>query len=281
MLLGPLAPRTETAARDITKEMHRMKPLRLTAAVAFALMSFGATAFADDYDTVKNQITAKWTALKSLRFDTHTVTDISMEGYKTHSEQHAKQEILRIDDKRFKMRMEGKGNDETDIGGQVTKTTTESLMVMDGTHVYNYTESNGEKNAMKMEIPEDQDMSNPLTAMEDDWKIEVLPDEKIDGADCWVLQLTPKQAPSMPQEASKMIQHIRKDCGMAVKIVTYTADGKPMSTIAISKVELNPSLSEDRFVFNAPEGVEVMDMSAMMKQWQQQQMGEDEEDDEP
>ncbi|RMF75695.1 MAG: outer membrane lipoprotein carrier protein LolA [Planctomycetota bacterium] len=280
--LGVARPRSENLGRgSLLWRTLVMKPVRLTILSIFTLGCCATAALAEDYAAVKEQISKKWNALKSMRCEMHTVNDIDMEGYKSHSEQRGTQEMVRISDKMFKMRMEGKGSDETNMGGQVTKTTTEIIMVVDGTHVYNYTNSNGEKNAMKMKIPEGQDMADPLAGVEDSWNIEVLADEKVDGADCWVLQMTPKQAPSMPQEAAKMVQHVRKDCGVAIKIVTYLADGKPMSTTTLSKVEINPQIPDERFVFKAPEGVEVMDMSAMMEQFQKQMEEQAAGDDEP
>ena len=65
---------------------------------------------------------------------------------------------------------------------------------------------------------------------------------------------------------SKMVTHYRKDCGQSVKTVTYAKDGKVTMTSVTSDVKVNPSLSDDRFVFKAPAGVEVQDMTAMQDQ---------------
>jgi outer membrane lipoprotein-sorting protein len=44
-------------------------------------------------------------------------------------------------------------------------------------------------------------------------------------------------------------------------MVTYTPDGKPMNTMTYSDIKINDKISPDRFVFKAPPGVEVQDLS--------------------
>jgi outer membrane lipoprotein-sorting protein len=44
-------------------------------------------------------------------------------------------------------------------------------------------------------------------------------------------------------------------------MVANGPDGKPMTTMTYTDIKINPDIPADRFVFKAPEGVQVQDMS--------------------
>jgi outer membrane lipoprotein-sorting protein len=91
------------------------------------------------------------------------------------------------------------------------------------------------------------------------FNVKLLPDETVDGESCYVLEFTPKAADAAM--GGRMVQYFRKDNGTIVKLVSYDASNKPSVTVTYSNVQLNPSIGADRFVFAAPPGVEVTDMS--------------------
>jgi outer membrane lipoprotein-sorting protein len=256
-----------------------MKPARLIPVLCTTLVLLSAaSAVAEDFATVEKAVREKWNALKSFRGNMHTVMDIDTEGYKSHTDSKGIYEIVR-EGKQFKMRMESKTAGETTMGEQTSKTAQESLMIMDAEFMYSYNVSDGQKSAMKMKNPSTFEDLDPFAAWSDGFNLTVLPDEDVDGASCYVVQATPKEG---DMGMSKMVQYIRKDCGMTVKSVSFAENGKPMTTTTFSDIEINPTIAADRFVFKAPEGVEVMDMSAMMEQAADSDGGDDDDgDDEP
>jgi outer membrane lipoprotein-sorting protein len=114
---------------------------------------------------------------------------------------------------------------------------------------------------MKMKADKTQmSMADPFAAYREDYDLSVLPEEKIDGETAYVIQATPKEktTPGM----SKTLNYYRKSDGIMLKMVMYGEDGKPMSTITYSDIKVNADIPAERFVFKAPPGVQVMDMSA-------------------
>ena len=89
-------------------------------------------------------------------------------------------------------------------------------------------------------------------------ELKVLPDSSSDGRAAWVIEATPK-----PDQAGqgKTVIHYDKESGQMIKMVAYTPDGKPMTTMTYSDIKINDKISPDRFVFKAPPGVEVQDLS--------------------
>ncbi|GAF73674.1 unnamed protein product, partial [marine sediment metagenome] len=87
----------------------------------------------------------------------------------------------------------------------------------------------------------------------------LLPDEKVEEQAAYVIESKPKSPGPQPMAKSKMF--FAKDSGIMIKMVGLDAEGKAIMTMNVKDVKLNPEISPDRFVFKAPEGVEVMDMT--------------------
>lgn len=82
-------------------------------------------------------------------------------------------------------------------------------------------------------------------------ELKVLPDSSSDGRAAWVIEATPK-----PDQAGqgKTVVHYDKESGQMIKMVAYSPDGKPMTTMTFSDIKVNDKISPDRFVFKAPPG---------------------------
>jgi outer membrane lipoprotein-sorting protein len=59
----------------------------------------------------------------------------------------------------------------------------------------------------------------------------------------------------------KQTLHFRKDSGMNVKMIGRDKSDKVVFSHELQDVKLNTDVPADRFVFKAPPGVEVMDMT--------------------
>jgi outer membrane lipoprotein-sorting protein len=160
------------------------------------------------------------------------------------------------------MRQEGTAHTTMKMAGNETKNETKSLFVSDGTTAWSLTDTDGQKFCTKTKIPSETDA---FETMRKDFTGKVLPDEKVDGADCYVLEYTPKAAAdagAAPGTATRYVYYYRKDCGLAVKTVLFTADGKPMMTTTLSDIKLGGKVDESHFKFEPPAGVQVMDTTA-------------------
>jgi outer membrane lipoprotein-sorting protein len=226
------------------------------------ILALVATATADDFEKIEKQINESSRKIKSMRAKSKTTTEIKTEGYQNHSNSEGTYEFVRDGDKAM-MRMESKDSGETKFGDQVQKSESTSLSVNDGEYMYTYSVVNGQKSAMKMKSQADWD-ANPFATMREHYDFKLTGEDKHEGAAVWVIEVTPKAGGDMAA-GGKMVQWYRQDCGFPVKTIAYDQTGKPMTTNIYTDVELNASIPPDRFVFKAPEGVEVMDMDAMQQ----------------
>ncbi len=222
------------------------------------LLAVVATA-ADDFEKIEKQIMDASRSVKSMRAKTKSNMEMKGEGFESRSQGEGSYEFMRDGDKAL-MRMESKDSSESKYGDQVQKSDSTTLSIIDGEYMYTYSVTNGEKSAMKMKAQPNWDI-NPFEATREHFDYKVVREDKHEGAAVWVIEATPK-AGGMAS-AGKMEQWYRQDCGMAVKTIGYDQNGKPMSTTLMTDIELNPSIPAERFVFKAPEGVEIMDMDAM------------------
>ena len=160
--------------------------------------------------------------------------------------------------------MESKSSGTTKIGDQAeTKTETKTLMIADGEFCYTLSETAGQKMAMKMKLDPSKNNTSKegFEQMHKDYNLKLLPDEKIDGKEVYVIEATPKKAKPDTTEVSKFFY--AQETGVLVKSVMESKGEQSKSTITslMSDVKPNADIKPERFVFKAPEGVMVMDMT--------------------
>ena len=240
-----------------------MKRINWLMAIALPAV-WAASAAADDVETTQKVVWDKYKALKSLRYKSATQTDINVEGYKSSSKGKGTFEMARRDGK-ILWRMDSKTTSETEMGGKVTKSNTTSLIIVDGQFTWSYNNTDGRKSATKMKLKGNAE-PNPFAAYRDHYNMSVLPDEDVAGHACHVFQMLPKQTPQGGAASGKTLLWYRKDCGVMVKMIVNGTDGKPMSTFTYTDLEINTGIGAKRFVFTAPDGVDVVDMDKGMQQ---------------
>jgi outer membrane lipoprotein-sorting protein len=233
-----------------------------------AVLSFAARA-ADNLEQIEAAMKKSWDGLKSVSMDSEMVMEQSTPQFSFKNASTGTTEMLK-DGAKWKMRSETKGTMVQKFGDQETKTASNTLMVSDGEYIYSLTDSNGMKQAFKMKVQPGQEYAGDswVKSMREIYDLKVLPEEAVDGANCWVLEATPKQAGGA-QGVS--IFYFTKDSGMMVKSIGKGPDGKVLSTMTSKNIKINPSIAADRFVFTAPPGVTVIDQSAALQAAQQQQ----------
>ncbi len=230
--------------------MFKIKHAVVTAlfVMCVAAPSLGAT-----IEEIEKELVAAIRKTKSFKANMKTNVDLAMQGVEIKSVSEQSLETLR-DGEKFKMRSEGTSKSSQKMGGMEQNREQKMLTVCDGEFTFTEVETEGVKDVSK---------TDPVTGEELPWqhygkdvKINVLPDEKIDGADCYVVEVKMAgQSPGM----GKMVFYCRKDCGIQAKTVGYTPDDKVMMTTIISDIELNKGVSAERFVYKAPDGVTVRD----------------------
>jgi len=92
--------------------------------------------------------------------------------------------------------------------------------------------------------------------------------QTVGGSPCYVLELRPKQAPEGKSAftASSMRIYADAGTGLPMKIESFTSDGTLMGTMEYTNYKINPTLADHLFTYSPAPGVQVMDMSQVMRQ---------------
>lgn len=143
-----------------------------------------------------------------------------------------------------------------------------TMVVFDGEVQWTLIEGPGFKQVTKQKF-DPKTMANPFDIkkqfanMRENFELKMLPDEKVAGHDCWVLEKTPKGAATPGTSRGKMVDYYDKTNGTLVKGVSGGGDAKYQSTTTLEDVKIDANIDAERFKFKVPEGAQVMDMDAM------------------
>lgn len=96
--------------------------------------------------------------------------------------------------------------------------------------------------------------------MEKVYTLKLLPDETVDGKPCYVIEMTPA-SPAMRATMGRMVSYYVKKTGLSIKGVSYDTKGKVSSTTITTDVKVDEKIDPSQFVFKAPAGVTVQDMT--------------------
>lgn len=237
-------------------------------AVLVAVLNVASVRAADEFDAIEAKMKALWDGFTSMSYDSVTKADNSTEQFSYKMDSTGTNEMAKAGPKKWKMRSDSKTLTVQKIAGQPeTKTESITQLYSDGETIYTYTESQGVKSATKVKVPPDGNDVNEsfFKNMREHYNLKLLPDETVDGAACWAIQATAKNAQAAAVSGA-MKYCISKDNGMMVLMEMKDPAGKVMSLTTIKNVKVNPSIAADRFVFTAPPGVTVMDADAQRAQ---------------
>jgi outer membrane lipoprotein-sorting protein len=218
-------------------------------------LTFGtAVASAETVEEVGKKIAAANDKLTSFSAKTKMVMEMKQEGFSMTGTTEGTTEMLRKGSDLL-MRVENKSVSETNVGGNVTKQDGYSLAINDGAFMYTLSEMAGVKSAQK-NTPVKPD-TDPLKMWKAMGELKLLPDATVEGRAAWVIEATPKAETGQ----GKTVMSFDKESGQMIKMINHSPDGKPMNTLTVTDIKVNDKLSPDRFVFKAPPGVEVQDMT--------------------
>jgi len=242
-----------------------MKFLRVVAVLS---LTFCASVFADEIDDIEADIASKWDKLQSMSYDMETMNAMSGEGMDYNATSKGTAEMARKDAKSWNMRMESTSDAIQKIQGTETKTKMTTLMVMNGDVAYSLNDTNGTKMATKMKMPEYGEMAGGkgfFKWLRKDYTLKVLPQVAISGETCYVVEATAKPKEGVPADANAMpmTYFFSKGNGMVMQTTAKSANGKNTMTMTLKNMKIDPSIAADRFVFTAPAGVVVQDMTDM------------------
>jgi outer membrane lipoprotein-sorting protein len=232
-----------------------------------ALLMGGAARAADTIDDVEKKLIEATEKSKSLTAKVTSTTETEGNGMKMKLKMEGTTESARRGEKMYsRSEMTTKGTQK--FGDQPEqKVDSKTLVIMDGEFLYSLNEdAGGQKSAVKMKI--DPKMQKSVTKamfeqLRKDNDVKLLPGEKIDGKDTYVLEAIPKKIE--PNTTQKSTFWYDKESATLLKFVAENKNGdnKMTSTSLVSDVKLGVDIKPERFVFKAPEGVTVTDMTKM------------------
>jgi outer membrane lipoprotein-sorting protein len=238
---------------------------RMSYALAVGLMFSGMARGAETLEEVEKKIAAEADKLKTLSAKMITTSETESSGMSTKLKMEATSESAWRGEKVL-LRVESKTTMIMKMGDEPEKKTeSKSLSVADGEYMYVLNDQEGEKTAMKMK----QDPKTNVKAKEGfellrkEYDLKLLDDEKINGKAVYVIEAKPKKPE--PDTTTQIKFYYTKEGGLMVKSTTSSKSPqmKMSTTLELTDVKLNADIKPERFVFKAPEGVKVQDMSKL------------------
>jgi len=233
------------------------------ASIAAGLL-IAAPAFAETLEEVEKKIVEAQSKHKTVQYKDKTNSESNMPGMMMKSSMDSTIELMRKGDK-FLSRADVKSVNITKMGDQPEQKIESTMtMIYDGQFAYTINETAGMKSAMKMKPDANTyDPVNMFKTLHENFELKLLPEEKLDGKAMYVIELAGKKGQPENPAFSRIATYYSKDTGLAMKSVHFDKAGKQVGSSVASDVKLNSEIKPERFVFKAPEGVEVMDMTKM------------------
>lgn len=244
-----------------------MRKPSLISTVALALFGAASVCAAETLEEAQKKIAEALGKHKTMQVKTKFTQDFKSEAFRMKSSGESQTEYRKKSDKVYQSRVETRMKGVREMGGKEEKDDSTILQIVDGEFSYVLTETAGQKTAMKQKLNPKTDV-NPFDAaalfklQEKDFAMKLLPDETIGGKAAYVIEATPKKAQE-GQPFSRMVNWYDKKTGIALKSVSYDKAGKEVMTSVATDVKLDGDIPDARFVFKAPAGVEVIDMTKM------------------
>lgn len=216
-------------------------------------------------EDVEKALEAKWEKIESMSTKLDVTQDLEMYGMSIKSESKGSSAFLRDGDK-LMSRTEMEGTSEQSMGETPTKQETEMLMVDDGEFAYTYThdKKTGQKQAMKTESGAGQSQfgAEYFDHLRESFDLKILPEEEVRGDACYVIEGKPSGAnQQMAQAIARMVHYYRKSDGALMQLIGFSPEGKEVMKQRFTEIKINGNVDKDQFVFKAPEGVQVRDMT--------------------
>jgi outer membrane lipoprotein-sorting protein len=202
----------------------------------------------DSLESITKQIKERLGEVKSLSAKSTTIWGMGA-GAEFTLKETGTFEMLRKGDKVL-IRIEEQGTQTTRSTSSAYEMNenTRSTTISDGEYTYSLQAINGRMTASRKKADSRlYDITQAFSSLREIYKFEILPEEKLEGTDCWVIEA------KSPREGKRF--YIAKDTGLAVRKVQF---GESFTcTTVLSNIKVNSAIPERRFVFYAPPGVEV------------------------
>lgn len=240
-----------------------MRAFRSVSIAVLAALILPAAVSAEDLASVEAQIKAKsekLTGFKAKQRQTMEMTNPIM-SIKSRGEGTVD---FRREGAKIMARTELKTKMTRTVSDQATDVEQSSLIIIDGQFMYTLTDSGGQKRAIKSDI-DLQYAPLPdqyLASLKRGNTLALLADETVGGRKAWVIEAKPTKAPAPGGSTPVATKaYFDQEMGVVLKTESLAADGKPVQTTEYVDHQFNVKVEAERFRFEPPAGVEVVDQT--------------------
>lgn len=242
---------------------------RLSVCVLAVIFAGAMTVAAADLADVQKKIIDAWAGTKSVSAKVEKKMDmVAGNGNRIRSEGKGTYEMARDGNTtRFRLETESETAIRIKDSEKDMKLPNKALIVDDGEWLYSLQSAMGRPNAFKEKSagarrdPAINDRKALFDLLARDNELKLGEDKRVGGADCYILEATPKPGKTSGPHA-KILYAFAKDSGMLTKIAKIDAKGDEIESELYADAKVNEPIDAKRFVFEAPEGVQVRDRGA-------------------
>lgn len=147
-------------------------------------------------------------------------------------------------------------------GGEDEETTETQALMSDGEYMYQFGTQAGKKKAYKARIDKLQSsVPSPefFFFLHRDYNLSLLPDEQVDGQDCWVIRAAKISDEEVLQ--LKTLTFFRKDIPLMVKTVNLDRFDNVMQVTKINDIQIDVPVDPKQFEFRPDPDCEVIDQT--------------------
>lgn len=228
--------------------------------VSLVVLACAVPSSAKTLEEVEKAVVEAMERHKSIRGGVEMIQNVDTSILKSKTSARGAFEMKKYPEGTYRSRIEMKGKMSMDVMGTVQEQPMEMLAIDDGQYQHTLMVTGQRSHAIKGR----RDPNNVFGGKQffelqrEKSTLKLLPDERIDDADCYVIEATPKQP--LPMFA-RVVTYIQKQTGVARKMSIFDKQGKETMTIKTSDIRLDVDIPDERFVFKVPKGVIMQDMT--------------------
>lgn len=211
---------------------------------------------------LEKQLDRLWAAHKSISAQLVTSVFLDFGELSATSKGEGRFELLR-DGNDTLVRIEQTSTTTTRQKDRETRTQQQLLTVIDARHTYVLSDVAGQRMALKS-LRDPQLFNQPSAVLEilrKDYDLTLQPADQLNGRKVVVIEGATRARPL--REPVRVTAAFDEATGVLVRLVYLGVDSRPIQAIAYTDLKVDEDLARDRFTFNPPDGVPVVDRTTV------------------
>ncbi len=244
------------------KHMFRVQHRCLAWMLPVLLAGPATTRAAETLDDVGRHLDDLVRQYRTIRYRIEATTSMPAGGQTVRRLQVIDHEVLRLPDGRTLTRYQTRTTSRRYVSGkgeQVEETST--LAIYDGRYFCELRQTPQRITAAKKRLDRSpHDPVGRLAQARQGFEARLLPERTFEGSEVYAIEFLPRTGDPATMN-QRMVSYTDRRTGLPIKTITYDEDGRAASVAAVVESKLNEDIPEDHFVFHAPPGVEVVDLT--------------------